>query len=287
MKIKLTTDSSCDVSPEVLKQYNINYIPFTIILNGEDFTDTVDINPQKIFDFVTKTGKLPKTAANSIESFKAFFEKEMEGGYDIIYLGIGNNLSSSSQNAALAAEQIGGGRVHVIDSKSLSTGTTLLLLYANDLIREGKLTAAQIADKVRARVDSVQASFVVDTLEYLHKGGRCSMLAMFGANLLRIKPRLQLVNGAIVSDGKYRGKMFPVYLKYIDDTLVKYNNPDKTRCFVTHACLDDDTVKQIVEYVKAKNIFKEVLVSVAGCTVSSHCGKGTFGILYINDGGNK
>lgn len=285
MKIKITTDSSCDVSKDFLEKNNIPMIPLSVVLKDKEYTDVYEISPKDIFSFVEETKKLPKTTAVSIEAFKAFFQKESEGGYEIIHMGLGSPLSSTYNNSVVAVQELGLKNVHIIDCKSLSTGTTLMILYALDLVKQNKLSAEEIVNKIIARIPFIQASFVVDTLDYLYKGGRCSMLAMFGANILRLKPRLQLVEGKINSDGHYRGKLLPVYFKYIDDTLSKYSNPDKTRCFITHASADKELVDKVVEYVKSKNIFKEVIASVANGTVTSHCGKSTLGILYINDGG--
>lgn len=285
MKIKITTDSSCDYPVDELKKLGIPYIPIIVVLKEEEFLDTINITPKDIFTFVKNTNKLPKTAAPSVESIKSFFEKELEGGYTIIHIGLGKKLSATTVNAESAAKEIGGDRIYVVDTQSLSTGISLLVFYALDLLKQNKYSAKEITDKVQNRIKSVQASFVVDTLDYLHKGGRCSAMAAFGANLLKLKPRLQLEEGEIVSDGKYRGKINMVYLKYIDDTLSKFNNPDTTRCFVTHSYAEQDTVDKVVEYVKSKKIFKEVIETKAGSTITSHCGKGTLGILYINDGG--
>lgn len=287
MKIKITADSSCDLSLDFLREMGVEILPIVVILNGQEYRDLFDIGPKDIFDFVEKTNKLPKTAATSAETFKEFFKKQMNGGFDIIHFSLGSKLSATCANAETAAKEIDPNRISVIDSCSLSTGTSLLMMHALDLVKSGKLSAKEIAERVKKRIPHVQASFVVDTLEFLYKGGRCSMLAMFGANLLKIKPRLQLVNGSIISDGKYRGKLLPIYLKYVDDTLQKYSNPDKTRCFITHASADENLVKEVEKHVKSKNIFNEVIVSVANGTVTSHCGKGTLGILYINDGGTK
>lgn len=285
MKIKITTDSCCDYPVDKLKKLGVPYISVIVVLKGEEYLDTINITPIDIFNFVKSTNKLPTTAAPSVESIKTFFEKELEGGYNIVHIGLSKKLSATTVNAESAAKEIGGDKIHVIDSESLSTGISLLLLYALDLLKQNKHSAKEIAEMVQSRVKNVQASFVVDTLEYLRKGGRCSALAAFGANLLKLKPRLQLHEGKIVSDGKYRGKIDSVYLKYIDETLSRYNNPDKTRCFVTHSYAEQASVDAVIEYVKSKNIFKEVIETKAGSTITSHCGKGTLGILYINDGG--
>ena len=281
-KIQITTDSTCDLSPELIEKFGIAVLPLAVVTDDEHF-DKVDMFPQDIFDYVAKTKKLPKTAARSIVDVQEFFEQFTNNEQTVVHIGVGSQLSASYRNAVAAANEIGQDKVLVVDGNSLSTGTGLLVLYAADLARAGK-SAKQIATQVAERANFVEASFVVDTLEYLYRGGRCSALSMFGANLLKLKPRLQVVDGKIAVTEKYRGKMEMVLKKYVDDTLAKFSNPDKKRCFVTHATADPALVETIVDYVKQKNIFEEVIATCAGSTITSHCGQGTLGILYINDG---
>ena len=285
MKIKITTDSTADVSKEFLESFDISYLPLIVNLGGEEYFDTVNVSTDDIKKYVAETGKLPKTAARSAEDFKSFFKQFLDEGYDeIVHFSISNELSVTCQNARTASFELCQDKIHVVDGRNLSTGTTLLALFATELIKEGK-SAKEIAEICSSRAYNVQSSFVVDTLTYLYKGGRCSMLSMFGANLLKIRPQLQLMNGKIVPTEKFRGKMNAVLMKYIDTTLEKYNNPDRTRCFITHTSADPELVEEIVEYVKSKNIFKEVIESKANATIYTHCGQGTLGLLYINDGG--
>ena len=285
MKIKITTDSTADVSKEFLESFDISYLPLIVNLGGEEYFDTVNVSTDDIKKYVAETGKLPKTAARSAEDFKSFFKQFLDEGYDeIVHFSISSELSVTCQNARTASFELCQDKIHVVDGRNLSTGTTLLALFATELIKEGK-SAKEIAEICSSRAYNVQSSFVVDTLTYLYKGGRCSMLSMFGANLLKIRPQLQLMNGKIVPTEKFRGKMNAVLMKYIDTTLEKYNNPDRTRCFITHTSADPELVEEIVEYVKSKNIFKEVIESKANATIYTHCGQGTLGLLYINDGG--
>lgn len=285
MKVKITMDSTADAPKEFLESYGISYLPLIVNLGDEERLDTININSNDIIDFVSKTKKLPKTAARSVEDIKDFFKQFLDEGYDeIVHISISSELSCIYKNMVTAAFELCQDKIHIVDGKNLSTGTTLLALHAAELASSG-MSGKEIAKIESRRAYNVQSSFVVDTLEYLHKGGRCSMLSMFGANLLKIRPQLQLINGKIVPTEKYRGKMHSVLTKYIDDILVKYNNPDKTRCFVTHADADQEMVNEIVEYIKSKNIFKEVIETKANSIVFSHCGKGTLGLLYINDGG--
>ncbi len=285
MKIKITTDTTADVTPEFFEKYGIGYLPEIVNLGGEEYLDTVNITTKDIEEYVKNTKKLPKSAARSVQDFKDFFMGYLDEGYDaVVFCGISSNLSCITKNAQTAADEIGNDKVFVVDCGVLSTGTMLLALCALELAEQGK-TAREIATIIKQRSYAGQTSFVVETLEYLHKGGRCSMLSMFGANLLKIKPKLQLINGSIVANEKYRGKQIVVLKKYIDDTLALYNNPDTTRCFVTHADADPEIVDEIVKYVQSKRIFKEVIETKANGVIFTHCGRGTLGLLYLNDGG--
>lgn len=285
MKIKVTTDSTADETKEFFDSHDIGYLPQIVNLNGEEYYDTVNITNDDIYKYVKETKKLPKSAARSVEDFKEFFEGFLNEGYDqIVHVSISTHLSCICKNAQSAAEQIGKDKVLVVDGRVLSTGTLLLTLCAKELVDRGK-SAKEVAEIITHRAYAGQTSFVVDTLEFLYKGGRCSMLAAFGANLLKLKPKLQLVDGKIVAQEKYRGKSSVVLKKYVDDTLALYNNPDPKRCFITHTEMDEDVLNEIVEYVKSKGIFEEVIPSLANSVICTHCGKGTLGLLYINDGG--
>lgn len=287
MKVIITTDSSCDLTKEQLEKNNIKTIPLYVNLNGEEFKDGIDITPEIIFNFVKDNKKLPKTSAVSYSDFKAFFENILKENPDaeIVHIGLSSGLSTTYNNSVTAASEFDG-KVVSIDGKSLSTGTGLLVLYASKLASQG-LSKEEITQKVTERIPFVQASFIAQEIEYLWRGGRCSAIAMLGANLLKIKPRIQVVDGIMKNNGKPRGKTIPVLKQYIDDVLNEYNNPDPEICFITHSSIEPEIAEEITEYVKSKNIFKDVVVSIASATITSHCGKGTLGILYINDGGNK
>ncbi len=283
MKIKITSDSTSDLSSELIKKYNIGILPVTVIADGKEYKDGVDITTDELFPIVEKTGELPKTAATNPTLFEEFFKSQLEsdGGYDaIIHFDISSKISSLFQNAQIASQAFDN-KVFVVDSLSLSTGIGLQMLYAYELAQKG-VSAEEIYQKVLERRNSVQASFVIDTLKYLYKGGRCSRLAMFGANLLKIKPVIALNDGKMDVDSKPRGKFADVAMKYVEYTLQKYKTPDKTRCFLTYTTLDDEIVQKIYERIKP--LFKEVLITRAGCTVATHCGKNTVGILFYNDG---
>ena len=285
MKTIITTDSSCDLSKEQLEENDIKVIPIYVIMNGEEYRDGVNITPSQIFEYVKLNKKLPKTAALSVEDYENFFRNILDENPDtnIIHIGLSSGLSSSYEHS-ITASQTFNGKVFVVDGKSLSTGTGLLVLFAAKLAKTG-IQTEEIVKKVQNRVNFVQASFIIQEVDYLYKGGRCSALALIGANLLRIKPKIQVVDGKMQSAGRPRGKMVQVLKEYVDGTLKEYSNPDKTICFVTHSSIEPEIAEEIAEYVKSKNIFDNVVVTVASATITSHCGKGTLGILYINDGG--
>ncbi len=278
-KIVLTSDSTCDLSRELIGRYDIRIIPFNVILGKDTFLDGVNVEPAQLYEFVAHSGMLPKTAAPGILAYKKFFEKILDGETEIIHFNIGSKLSAGHQNAKLAAAELEG--VSVIDSASLSTGTSLLILKAHDLIEKGK-TREEIEKIIRDIVPFDQASFCVDKLDYLHKGGRCSGTARFAANLLHLHPMLQLIDGEIKVVSKFRGNMSIVFNKYLEYLLEQCPNPDRTRCFVTHSDVDKEIVESAKRFAKEKFGFAEVFETVAGCTITSHCGKGTLGLLFLN-----
>ena len=278
--IKICSDSCCDLTKQQIADNNIYVLPLFVTLGEDDLLDGETVTPEDIYEFVRKTKQLPKTAARSTEDFKEFFQELLADGSQVIYTGIGGNLSSTFDNARRAKEDLDNPNLFVIDSESLSSGIGLLLLYACQLRANGE-SAEQIVQKLEVQTKRVQASFVVDKLDYLYKGGRCSAMARFGANLLKIKPRLELRDGKIENTGKYMGQFKVVLKKYVDDMLNNYSNCKNDICFVTHTKTDSEIIKLIVDYVESKNIFKNVVVSEAGATITCHCGENTLGILYL------
>lgn len=280
--VKIATDSCCDLTLDQIKENEIAVLPLLVSLGEDDYLDGVDVQPNDIYEFVKETKQLPKTAARSTEDFKEFFEKLLEDGSEVVYAGIGSGLSCTFENAKRAKEEIGSDRLFVVDSKSLSTGIGLLLLYAKKLAFEGK-SGADIAAELQKQAQFSQASFVVNKLDYLHKGGRCSAMAKFGANLLKIKPRLEIVEGKIENTGKYMGQFKSVLLKYVDDMLKANPNPKKDICFVTHTKTEQEIVDAVIEHIKNKNIFDQIVETTAGSTITCHCGENTLGILFLTE----
>ena len=280
MKIGITAESTIDLPQELLEKFGIETTPFTIMLGEKPGFDGV-VTPKEIFDYVDETGTLPRTSAINEFQYHEFF-KGLKKKYDaIIHVSLSSQISSACQNAKHAAEIMKD--IYVVDSKSLSTGIALLCIYARQLVDQG-LEAKEIFKKLEQRRSAVQASFVVNTLNYLHKGGRCSSLARFGANLLRIKPQIIVTpEGKMVSGAKYRGKNREVVEDYCKDTLAKYNNPDHSIIFITHSMASPDMVEAARRIVE-RHGFNNIYETVAGATISSHCGPKTLGILYFNDG---
>ncbi len=276
--IIITSDSTSDLSLELRDRYNIPTMPLGVTLGGETFKDGVDITPDDIYLHHAKTGELPKTTAANIDECINFFKPFADEGKTVIHISLSSSLSSTFNNARLAAMELE--NVHVIDAQNLSTGIGLLVIAAAEMVKEG-LSAEEIVEKINDLVAKVDASFVIDNLEYLHKGGRCSALAMLGANVLKLKPCIEVKNGAMGVGKKYRGRYGDVLKTYVNERLANADDIDTDRIFVTHAGCDSEIVNAVVEQVKATGIFKEVFLTRAGCTISSHCGKDTLGILFI------
>ena len=242
------------------------------------YRDGVDITPDMIYAHHEKTGQLPKTSAINVVEDLEYFEELTKDGSAVIHFTISSSMSSTYNNACVAAQEFE--NVYVVDAKNLSTGSGLLVLAAAEMAQEG-MEAQQIVEKLNDLADRVDASFVVDNLEYLAKGGRCSALAAFGANLLQLKPCISVKNGAMGVGKKYRGKFEKVLLTYVADRLADAEDICLDRVFVTHAGCDPKVVESVAEAVKNTLPFREILVTRAGCTVSSHCGANTLGVLFI------
>ncbi len=282
MKVQITADSTIDLTPELYERFNIKVIPFVVTLGDETYYDGVDIMPQDIFDYVQKTKELPKTAARSVDDLEEFFKQFTDADCEVVHIGIGSKLSGGYGYAVVASKS--NPKVHIVDTATLSSGSGLLAMYASELAQSGKYTADQIVEMVEKRVPYSQSSFIIEKLNYLYKGGRCSMLSLLGANILRLKPCLQLVNGEIKVTKKYMGSMPSCVKKYMEDELATYNNPDHTRCMVTYPSATPEMLQVAREVIEKYGKFKEVLFTNAGSVITSHCGENTIGILYINDG---
>jgi len=279
--VKIISDSTCDLSPELIKENDIEIIPLLVTFNEDTFQDGVDIDAKKIYEEVSKRGVLPKTSAVSALVLEERFKKWVEEGYEVIYTGISSKMSSTFNNAIIAAKEVGEDKVFVVDSKNLSTGIGLTLLKAcRD--RDKGLSAKEIVNNMEYNIARVKAQFAIETMEYLHKGGRCSGIARFAATLLRIKPIIFVRDGSMSVGKKPLGKIkvsLDAMLKMLEEDK-NNNNVDPEFIFVTDAIAPESR-----EYLipKVKELFPEsnVYSTIAGGVIASHCGPGTIGILYI------
>ncbi|MBQ9806946.1 MAG: DegV family protein [Clostridia bacterium] len=277
-KVLIACDSTADLGPELISKYGIQILPLGVTLGEKEYTDGVDIDPDFIYDYYEKNKVLPKTSAINIGDYEDFFKKYTDEGYSIVFFTISAKMSSTNQNGKVAAEDFE--NVYVVDTQNLSTGGGLVVLSAAEMAQEGK-SAKEIVAKCEELIPCVDASFVIDNLEFLHKGGRCSALAAFGANLLHLKPCISVRNGSMGVTKKYRGKYAEVLKKYVADQIGDASDIELDHVFITHAGCDPEIYSACVDAVKSLAPFKEVHLTRAGCTVSSHCGRNTLGVLFI------
>ena len=278
MRIKITTDSTCDLSPALLEKHNISVLPLTVIKNGEAFKDRVNINPTDIFNHIANGGDLCTTTALNIGEYAEFFE-QFSNEYDgVIHINLGSGFSSCYQNACLAAEDFP--NIRTVDSKNLSTGQGLVVLKACELAQN-----CENVDEIKAQLDAytekVEASFVLDQLQYMVKGGRCSMVAALGANLLNLKPCIEVKEGKMSVVKKYRGSYTKCLSTYIKERLADREDIDRDTIFITRTTLTDECNGAVEEAVNQYGGFENVYLTEAGCTVSCHCGPGTLGVLFV------
>ena len=277
MNIKILSDSTCDLSPALLAENEISLVPLTVVKGDEQFKDGVTITAADIFAHVAAGGDLCSTAANSIGEYADEFEKYTE--YDgVIHITIGSGFSSCYQNACLAAEDYP--NVRVVDSQNLSTGQGLVVLKACELAKTATDLDA-LADQLRSFTEKVEASFLVDKLDYLAKGGRCSAVAALGANLLNLKPCIEVKNGKMGVVKKYRGKYEKCLASYVKERLAGREDIDRKTLFVTKTEVSDVCYEAVMAAVTENGNFENTYETTAGCTVSCHCGPGTLGVLFV------
>ncbi len=278
--IILCADSTCDLSEELLERYNIHIFPLHIVLGDRTYQDGVDLVPDQIYQIYREKKILPKTAAINVEEYTEFVRPFIKAGNDVIYVTLGSGISATYNNCRLAAEELPG--MYVIDSGNLSTGMGHVVLAAAKGIEAG-LPVEQIVEETRALAHRVEASFVIDTLEFLYKGGRCSALAMLGANMLKLKPCIEVDNAdSKMSVGKkYRGSLDKALEQYVKDRLEGRDDIVTDRIFITHSGIAPERVELVRREIAKYQQFDEVIETRAGCTISSHCGPNTLGILFV------
>ena len=279
MKIHFSADSTCDVSPEFLARYPVEILPLSVELEGKFYRDGVDLTPDTIISRVNAGAALPKTSAINVEEYREAFTRALETSDAVIHFNISSDFSSCHQNACIAAEGL---NVWCIDSRNLSTGITMLLAEGFDRA-EADMEPEQIAKELRARVDKVDVSFIVDRLDYLYKGGRCSALAMLGANMLHIRPCIEVKYGKMGVCRKYRGSYERCLRQYIADRMRSKDDVKPRRIFLTHTGVAAQAVEAVREMVLQEVPFAEVYEVRAGCSITSHCGENTFGIIMYHE----
>ena len=280
-KVVIAGDSTSDLNGELIARYDVKLLPLGVTLGTAQYSDGVDIDPEGIYRYYEEHQELPKTSAPSIGAFEDFFAQYTADGAEMVFFTISAEMSSTYQHARLAAADFPG--VHVVDTRNLSTGAGLLVVAAGEMAAAG-MGAAQIAQACTELIPLVDASFVIDDLEFLHKGGRCSAVAAFGANLLQLKPCIGVRDGKMGVGKKYRGRFAAVLDKYIGDRLADARNVRAEHIFVTHAGCDTELVESCA--ARVRELLPEACVHVtrAGCTISSHCGRNTLGVLFLRKG---
>ena len=278
--IVITSDSACDLSADIVDKYNVKIIPLHVSIGDKDYKDCVDLMPDDIYGIYDKTGLLPKTSATNVLEYVEFFKQFTAKGCSVIHISLSSQVSCVYQNATLAASELS--NVYVLDSLNLSTGIGLLVIKACEM-RDSGLTAPDIVKNLEKLIPCVNTSFVVDSLEFLHKGGRCSSITVVGANILHIKPCIEVAEGNMRLVKKYRGKLKNAIYNYVQERLKTTTDIDYSRIFITHSGVDGDIIEMVKNIIKENSIFKEILVTRAGCAVTSHCGPNTLGILFVKD----
>jgi len=278
MSIKISADSTCDLSREYIEKYNIGIVPLYITMGGNSYRDGVDLTPDDIFAHVANGGNIATTSAVNAEEYLEFFREALKEHEGIVHFTISSEISCSYQNACLAAAELE--NVYVVDSRSLSTGISQLVLDAAEAAGRGAL-ASEIADDANRKKEKLDVSFVVDTLEYLRKGGRCSSVVSLGANLLSLKPCIEMRGGSMGVGKKYRGQLPRCFQKYISEKLEDASTIDDSRIFITDSGISDELYDAVWRQVLECVPFKEVIHTRAGCTISNHCGPNCMGILFF------
>lgn len=276
--VVITSDSTCDLSAELKERFDIRTIPLTILLGESSYLDGVDFTTEDIYARYRRDGTLPKTSAPGIQQFTDFFTPILNAGYEIVHLDISSELSGSYNNACIAANDLQG--VYVVDSRMLSTGVGLLAIEGAEY-RDKGMSAAEIAEHLRALTDKVDTSFVLDTLEFMWKGGRCSGVAALGANLLHLKPGLEMHDGKLSVYKKYRGSIQSVYRQYVRERLSAAQIRPRHVFITDSGEVPEETLRELMDTVREAVPGAEVHNTKAGCTVTSHCGPKTLGVLFI------
>lgn len=278
-KIILSADSICDLNQELINTFKVNTTPYTIVIDKEIYKDNIDITPSDIYRYYSENNILPKTASINVTEYYNYFKPWVEDGYEVIHITLGSVLTSSYNNCNLATAELEG--VYTFDSQNLSVGTGLLVIKAAELIEQG-LKVKEILKELEKYRERIHMSFILNTLEFLHAGGRCSKISSMGANILKIKPIINVDNksGSMSLGNKYRGSLDKSIVKYIKDKLSSCDNINTDKIVIVHSGIDETCIKLAKDTIKEMIDFKEIHITTASCTISSHCGPNTLGIAF-------
>lgn len=278
-RIRIVADSTCDLTKDLLERYDITTIPLCIVMDEKSYYDGEEVTPDDIYKWADENNTTPKTAAITFEKAEEVLKPFMEAGDDIIFFGIASGMSTTCNVIRLIGEQEEYERIFIVDSQNLSTGIGHLVVKAAELVKEGK-TAEEIVEIVNAARSRVRASFVVDTLTYLARGGRCSAASAMLGTMLKLHPMIVVKDGAMGASKKYRGSIDSALQKYVKDLREDLLAAESDRVFITHSGCKEETIDAVYQFVKELGYFKEIHITRAGGVISSHCGPGTLGVLY-------
>ena len=279
--IKIVSDSTCDLSKELIKKYDIQIVPLHILLGEKEYHDGVEISPDEIYAWADQNEDTPKTSAVGFEEAADVVKQIIGTDDEMIIFTISGKMSTTGNVFRMVVEDMElKDKVSVIDSENLSTGIGLMVLKAADMVKEGK-SRTEICQSIDELKGKVQASFVVDTLTYLHRGGRCSSVAALAGGVLKLHPKIVVADGSMSADKKYRGKMEKAIMDYVQDMEAVLKEADSERVFITHSGCEQEIIDKVYTYLKDMNYFKEILITRAGGVISSHCGYGTLGVIYL------
>ena len=283
MSVKIIADSTCDLSKDLLEKYDISVLPLHIVLGDKEYKDGLEISPDEIYEWSNANKEAPKTSAASISDTIDIYSKYLKNYDEIICFSISGQMSTTVNVMRMAAEELDSeDKIHIIDSENLSTGGGLLVIEAAIMAKEGKI-AKEIVEAVNQLKPYVRASFIVDTLTFLHRGGRCSGVAALAGGALKLHPKIVVENGGMKPDKKYRGKMNSAILTYVKDLEPQIQNAKSDRVFITHSGCEKETIESVRQYLSELGHFEEILITRAGGVISSHCGPGTLGVLFIEN----
>ena len=280
-KIKITADSTCDLSAALCERFDISLSPLTVVMGGNAYLDGVDITPPDIFEFVAKNGSLPKTSAVPAAMYEEFFAEQLKNYDCVIHISLSSKISSTYNNAVFAAKTFGG-KVFVVDSLSLCAGQGILAIKASVLAKENR-PPEEIVDTLDHYKENLNTSFIPDSLDYLHKGGRCNLASMISATLLKLHPFIDMKDGQMYAKKKYMGNMEVCIKKYVSDLAELYPDYDKSLCVIANAYAPNEIVKKLRAQIEETFAFETILETTAGCTITSHCGKNTVAVFFITE----